>query len=239
MKEPRVIACLVCLFGWADWCWSEAEVATVIGEAYDIKNKTLLYREYHYYGDDKLHRVVYRGLNEQVIAEKQLRYDGLATEPSLEQNNTLCGEYIKVSSADQDSRLNIIYQADYKARQKQKQIKRSEELVIDAGFNQYVQSRWGQLTAGKTLTFQYLVPSRLRSYAFTLRAVDCPGAGGLQCFIIAPDVWYLNLVVDPIQLKYNKETRQLVAFTGLGNIADEKCDYLAVDIHYAYQTDSL
>ena len=211
----------------------------IIGEAYDIKHNTLLYREYHYSDGENSQRVVYKDPAEQVIAEKELSFANNSAEPSMEQSNELCGEYIKVSAERQEQRVNIVYRADRDAREKQKQVKKSDRLVIDAGFNYFVQTRWDSLLSGKTLPFQYLVPSRLRTYAFNLRAASCPGEGAFQCFAIEPDVWYLDLVLDPILLTYTRDTKMLMGFTGLGNIANEKCDYLAVDIRYKYLSDSL
>jgi hypothetical protein len=208
----------------------------VIGEASDLKTKELRYREYHYYSDTGLeHRVIYKEPSGETIADKSLNYNSGLSEPTVEQQNTLCGEYFQVRPTENNKRLQISYRAEEGNRTREKTINRPDDVVIDAGFNHYVRQKWDDLVSGKTVEFSYLAPSRLRTYSFKAEAVRCEGdKDSTSCFIIAPDVWYLNIALDPIVLTYDNSSRELISFAGLGNIADKKCDYMAVNIHYTY-----
>jgi len=218
----------------------ENATPTLIGEAYGIKSKQLQYREFHYYSrSGEEHRVVYKDPDDQVIAEKTLRYTDALSEPAVEQKNTLCGEYIKVNQFENGDRLRIVYRSEKGKRTREKAINRPDNLVIDAGFNFHVRTKWDELVAGKTVKFNYLAPSRSRTYAFKAEATECQREGEVNCFAIAPDVWYLNIALDPILLTYSADSHELLAFSGLGNIADKNCDYMAVDIQYRYPKQTL
>lgn len=206
----------------------------IVGEAFDLKTQKLLYREYHFLADkNQAQRVLYKDAEGNTIAEKQIQFNHYS-QPDIEQQNALCGEYIEVKQNVGANRLAVAYRPKEDKKIKNKTIEKSAELVIDAGFNSYVVQHWEQLLSGDVIEFHYLVPSRLRSYAFTLGPTNCDSQQDTSCFLIKPDVWYLNLALDPIQLTYNNADKRLLRFSGLGNIADERCDYLAVDIHYWY-----
>ena len=43
--------------------------------------------------------------------------------------------------------------------------------MVDAGFDEFVRSRWDDLQRGETISLQFLVPSRLAAYKFKLSKV--------------------------------------------------------------------
>jgi hypothetical protein len=54
---------------------STAERLVVIGDAYDVDEQQLLYREYHFYSEDLLdHKVIYKNPEGQELAVKTLNY---------------------------------------------------------------------------------------------------------------------------------------------------------------------
>lgn len=215
----------------------------IIGEAYEINGDKLLYTEFHYTNEKNLsHWVRYKDPDDKLLVNKYLGYQAADTEPNVSQRNYLCGEVIDVLH-EKSNKINIAYQADDDARQKQKKIKRPKELVIDAGFNQYLQDNWDGLVAGDEIVFEYLAPSQLKTFPFVAKAVPCEvddeisvklRSQSTQCFTIAPKKWWMKLALDPIQLTYASTGRQLLSFEGMGNIADEKCDYMEVTIRYQY-----
>lgn len=210
----------------------------ILGEAYDLKDDSLVYREFHYIDEaSQKHWVIYKAPNDELLVEKALHYRRALTEPDVTQANYLCGEELAVTQGDGSNRVDIQYQADEKSRLKEKSIKRPDELVIDAGFNQYLQNNWDSLVDGDDIVFEYLAPSQLKTFPFIAKAVDCEVQGNtasMQCFTIAPKKWWLKLALDPILLSYSEKDRQLLSFAGMGNVADKKCDYMEVNIRYQY-----
>ncbi len=212
---------------------------SLLGEAYSLDGDELLYTEYHYYyGNDDQHRVIYKRQSGAQIAEKDITYDADTERPKFRQLNTLCGELIDIEKQKNGKELAITYRAEVDSKVKTKAIDVPNNLVVDTGFNFYIENKWDRLVKGERLTFEYLAPSRLGTVEFRAELEDCPAdtqsATDKICFSIAPDSWIIRRLIDPIILTYRKDNRQLLRFRGLGNIADEDGDYMKVDIRYSY-----
>ena len=117
-----------------------------------------------------------------------------------------------------------------------KRFTRSDQLIVDAGFDQYVKQHWSQLTNDAPLEIDYLVPSQTTTVSFSVSQTECLPNTAAQavCFSIAPKSWWVSIAVDPLTVAYDPDTRHLLRFTGRGNIANAAGDYLSVDIHYQY-----
>ena len=213
---------------------------TVVGNAYDLSHGELLYREMHYAlpsGSD--YQVIYQAPDGETIAQKDLSFNGNDNQPAMEQTNSLCGEFIKVDHATDEDKISVTYREKADKKTKEKTFRIPKRLVVDAGFDNFVRENWDELVSGQKFHFDFLAPSRLRAYDFEATAIECQREGNLRCFQIESDVWYLDAFLDPIVLTYTADTRQLMGFTGLGNIADKQCDYMKVDIHYEYPNSNL
>ncbi|GAA4649431.1 hypothetical protein GCM10023116_17050 [Kistimonas scapharcae] len=206
--------------------------ASVIGRAYDLEGAVLLYTEEHLYPSPYRHTVTYREASGEVFAKKRLDYTHSFTVPDFRQENARNGEVIKVARMGSD-KLEVTYQANDKQKPKQKRVAIESLMVVDAGFDHFVREHWETLRKGRSLTIAYLAPSRRQTVALRINEVPCSSSSDV-CFNIAPDSWLLGLVLDPIFLTYEKETKQLLRFRGRGNIADKKGDYQTVDIRYEY-----
>lgn len=210
--------------------------ASIIGEAFDSESGELKYRELHFLSPDlKSRRVAYHGPGGELLAEKNLNFGGSIWQPNMDQENRTCGETISVVFSDDLETLDIEYQASSNAKLKRKTIKSVADLVVDAGFDSYLQENWQRLIEGDTIRFYYLAPSQLGIFLFQAEKFDCTKGAGQQCFVVKPKKWWMRVLLDPIIVSYEKESRNLLSFKGLGNIADENCDYMKVDIRYQYR----
>ena len=108
------------------------------------------------------------------------------------------------------------------------------ELVVDAGFDNYVRLRWDDLLDGKRVKF----PLRLLSLdsPVDMRAQviesDCPA--GQLCIEVEVDSWLLGLLAGPIKLRYDREDRSLLYFSGVSNLKDDDGESQEVVIRYDY-----
>lgn len=220
---------------WSPFAVAEQEMADLVGEARDLRSGELLYVESHFYDNDgRNHRVIYEAPNGEILARKQLDYSRSFMQPAVKQSNQLCGEELEVAHEEDGESIALRYRDKAGARVQTASLS-AKQLVIDAGFDAYVQEQWSALQQGRKIDFDYLVPSRLASYSFALQATDCPAAEeGINCMSIEPSSWWMRVLVDPITLSYDAASRRLLGFRGLGNIADASCDYLQVDIDYSY-----
>jgi hypothetical protein len=213
---------------------STAERLVVIGDAYDVDEQQLLYREYHFYSEDLLdHKVIYKNPEGQELAVKTLNYrSGLST-PSFIQKSFIYPQSLSVSMQDKQLFFEYISVDD---QLEKKQLKAKQPLVIDAGFDNYIRMNWDDLIVGNAVDFYFPAVARLSLFKLRLKGQECSYASDDdQCFVINSANWFISLVLAPIELGYDKKTQKLSRFRGLANLTDEAGKGLEVDIKYNYQ----
>jgi len=186
--------------------------ADVVGRAYAVDGGELLYREHHGCSDDNTRcEVRYVDPQGRQIAFKQLDYSASPFRPSLVMRDLRAETEHRVEPPDR------------------------EGLVVDAGFDNYVRSRWEQLAAGEEVTFDFQVVGFDRPIDMRAQA-----GGSLQCdeeklcLRVEVDSWFLGLLAKPIELAYARDSRRLLRFVGVSNLRDAGGDSPVVDIRYDY-----
>jgi len=185
---------------------------TVVGTAYDRDGGYILYTEHHFCGDEgRFCTVQYRDTAGDMIAQKTVEYPGSPFGPALTMTDYRLGTTLSVPATDEDN------------------------IIIDAGFDNYVRSIWEQVDNGESVRFAFLVagfkkPLNMRADLDT--SGDCHQVE--LCLEINLDSWLLGMLVPPIELAYSRENRKLLRFTGVSNIKGENGESLNVDIYYQY-----
>ena len=212
----------------------QADNLTVIGDAYALGTEELLYQEFHYYSEDGLdHRVVYVTPEKTKMAEKALDYRSGKSTPAVNHQAWVYPEKIQISWAD--DQLLLAY-TDNQSEESVATLDANRPLVIDAGFDNYVRENWPSLLTGASLEFYFPAPTRMSLVNLMIKQKLC--ATDRQddvCFSVNSSNWFIRLLLDPIELSYNKDTQQLSRFRGLGNMLDKEGAGLKVDIRYRYQ----
>lgn len=209
----------------------------VIGEAFDLGTERALYSETHCVSSDMLSReVLYRDIEQNLMAHKILDYGTGSTTPSFVQHNLLSQESIAVQLAQGKLSVKLGYEDDTKPEQVISIIPdRDMPLVIDAGFDTFVTDNWHDLLAGESLRFQFPFAAQESLVELRINTMDCTYVTETdQCFRLEMNNWILSMLVDPIELGYDTELKRLVRYRGLSNIGDGKGDGLIVDIQYQY-----
>lgn len=192
-------------------CWPQAEASvTITGEARSIESGELRYREIHACSPDGDQCTVeYRTPGGDLFARKELDYSRSRYAPSLLMEDRRDGRVIEVRGGF------------------------AGNTVVDAGFDNYVRSRWDQLARGEVLEFPFLVAGRKRPLEMRAqrRERGCPAWG--LCIEVGLDSWWLGRLVAPIQLLYD-ESRRLRQFRGVSNILDREGRRQEVAISYDY-----
>jgi hypothetical protein len=182
------------------------------GNAFDLGSGELLYQEFHFCDRLKITCLVeYRGVEGEIIALKTLDYSRSAHAPTL-------------SLRDFRHALDSVTRAEP-----------ARELVVDAGFDNYVRSQWPQIVAGQELTFLFLPGGRNKPIRMSARKVSSGSCNpDTLCIEVSADSWFVGLFLDPIQLHYSQDQRRLLNYRGLGSIRGEDGELLRVDIAYRY-----
>jgi hypothetical protein len=229
----------------------------IVGEAFSLKNRTLIYREYHRIDQDH-HTVTYADPEGQVFSTKNIDYSSNDEAPAFMQFNQWSGEQVSAELTDRG--LTLRYSKPEKNISKQETLANSKTLIVDAGFNHYIQNNWQALLSGQSYDFDYALADRLDLIALTIKRHACAkspvstqtselvgkdrnnhnhnhnnhNSDNKVCFRIGAKNRLIGWLMGPLLLEYQQENQQLLRFTGLANINDSKGKGLKVDIHYYY-----
>jgi len=210
---------------------------SVVGEAYDIKNQSLLYREIHCGKENDLeHSVFYQGVEGELIAQKTLDYKTGRLSLSFVQKNLHTGKIISVRLTDQEVSMSVQNMREQQPEKSNSEIVKSNlPLVIDAGFDSFVRQHWDSLVSGNRKWFRFPVATRSSLMAFRVDSSTCSyDNNGDQCFRLELSSWLYRLLADPIELGYDSVHQRLTRYRGLSNIEDNDKQGQIVDIHYRY-----
>ncbi len=203
--------------------------------AYDAEGEHLLYEEFHNNLSRDGHTVRYAAPSGELIAEKNLDYSTRGYQPSFTLTNNITGEVLKVNTEAQALTLELLEieqgaQPTKKSRTLTLDV--NAALVVDAGFVNYLTSHWETLSAGETLSFNFLLPDHLKAYP--LRAFEVACEDNSLCVRITLKNRLFAFFSSDIHLEFDRQTQRLLRYRGRSNIALNDGDYPLVDIRYRY-----
>ena len=184
----------------------------IIGSAYDLETGEQLYSEQHFCVETAQNcTVLYRDTEGVLVADKELDYSSSLLAPALEINDYRRDEFVRLNSSS------------------------DPRVVVDAGFDNFVRSRWDTLAGGGSVEFPFLVVGR--EDPLNMRAVNSDDAdciAGELCLRVELESWLLRMVVAPVRLTYDRDSRRLLRFRGISNIRSPSGKTQQVDIRYSY-----
>jgi hypothetical protein len=205
------------------------------GSAVGYKDATALYDETHFlrYDDDSLvERVVlYRCPGGAPFARKRMQSAGPALRPTFELRDARIG-YVEGYRSDGKDHA-VYFQRGTKQALETETLKLPDELVVDAGFDEFVRQRWDTLMSGKKLSFDFLVPSRLDYLSFKVQHIRADREDGVPAQVFRLSLTgVLGWFLDGIDVWYADGDRSLLRFDGLSNMRDEAGENYMVRIRF-------
>ncbi len=181
----------------------------------------LIYEEHHlvrYAGETPLERLVmYRCPDGQAFARKQVDYRDPLYAPTFRMDDVRFG-YAE-GFGDGKDRGEAFFRPGASAAEQRDAVRAGETLVVDAGFDEFVRARWDALQRGESVRLEFLVPSRLAAYRFSvkkLRSEDLYGERASVFRLALTGV--LGWFADAIDVSYRERDQRLMRFEGLTNI---------------------
>ena len=209
----------------------------VVGDAVALDSTEPLYTETYCVRDNELtHDVLYRDMEQALIAHKVLDYASGSLTPSFVQHNFYSQEVIAVELR-QEQLIMAVKTADNPQPQEflLPVSEASLPIVIDAGFDNFVTQNWNAIVGGQSKQFQFPFAARESLVDLRISAARCSyDTEADQCFILRLDNWLIGRLVASIELGYDANLRRLTRFRGLSNIGDAKGAGQSVDIRYRY-----
>jgi hypothetical protein len=183
----------------------------ILGKAHDLDSGEYLYSEQHFCDDGHQRcRVEYLDSDGQLIARKSVDYSANPLAPAL------------------------LFEDMRRERELRVEPDGGTGLVVDGGFDNFIRSRWDELETGIPVKFPFLVVGREDPLSMQASVAECDP--GQLCLEVALDSWFLQMLVAPIQLTYDRDSRRLLRFRGISNIASASGASLSVDIRYSYSS---
>jgi hypothetical protein len=192
------------------------------GVARNPDSNTVLYREQHWIrsvGDRPVERLVlYLCPDGQAFGRKQVDYRHSAAAPAFRFDDSRSG----YEEGLRDERSpEVFFRPSGGATEKSAALS-SKQLVVDAGFDEFIRSRWQALLADAAVPLDFALPSRLESIGFTVRRVGETHIAGEAAWVFRLRLGgVLGWLAPHIDVSYGQQSRRLLRFEGLSNVRDD------------------
>lgn len=213
-------ACMVAvLFCVAPHLMAQNNPLKFSGHAYSLDGSQLLYVEHHAIESDLDHNrttshVRYHYPNGAVFAKKQLTYDASGFFPDFTFLDDRNDSILFVKKVDET--IKIQQGNKHSPSSDTLAIANQGVMIADAGFDVFMVKHWDELVTGTTKHVEFLAPTRNMFVTFEIKRtfINENTIG----FNLAPDNFFIGLLVDPIQLEYDLKTGRILSYKGLTNI---------------------
>lgn len=208
----------------------------MVGTGYKPGTDEVLFYEYQRFLLDSEGFIVgryieYRLPDHSLKSVKELDYalDRSPWLPSFRYKDQEVGYEVGVDISNQQSRL---YRYSERTSLEESYQALNINTIVDAGFDAYVQHVWPRLLKGEVVEFEFLAPLKLDRYAFELSFMA--EENGICHLEMSLDWWLVELLIDPVQLHYDCQTRRILRYQGLTNLRDKNHKQYKADIHYQW-----
>lgn len=194
----------------------------LVGEAF-ARDGTLRYREHHEFatlpgGSRQL--TIYRDATGREIGRMEADYSAYRFAPTYRMIDH------RHDSEDLVRREGDVVHLEHRVgttvRRRTVRLTRGRELIIGPGFNEFIRAHWDDLLAGRTLTCDFAIPSRLQVVAFRIRhAPERQSRDGMR-FTVSVDNPLLRLLAPSLHVEYHRLTRELLSYEGPSNVNDDR-----------------
>lgn len=221
------------------FAYAQDQIYVTTGTAYSLDSNQVIYREaYTPLSEQGEVTVDYLTPDGKKFATKTLWYQGEPYQPAFELQDFRDRETL--SAKFENARLVLRHQDNSGPRQAT--IFDHAGMVIDAGFDAYIQLHWDKLIKGKSLSFEFAVPNRLSSVKLAVEKInpqtspvyDKDYDSGWVYFKLQPAKKWLSFFADPIYLAYDPNGKFLMRYYGRSNLDDARGIPQDVRIEYEY-----
>ncbi len=209
------------------------------GTAYNPDTNQVIYRE-AYTAINEMGEVQVDYLNSQgaKIATKKLVYQGEPFQPTFVLEDFRDEETISV----QYEKARMVVRHKDMNGTRQQIILDHAKVVVDAGFDAFIQIKWDELMTGKSLRFDFVLPTKLSTVALEIEKI-APALSPVYnkeygdswiYFRLQPAKKWISIFADPIHLAYDPNGKYLMRFYGRSNLDDARGIPQDVRIEYEY-----
>ena len=209
-----------------------AESYKYSGKAGDLKSGKFLYTDNHIEtrseGKHLSSVITYRDAKGNVIARKNIQFTKNSYLPDFELEDLRSG-YIE-GGVLQGKSYKVYYEKDKNSEKKEKILSLKGPSTADGGFDHFVRKNWDDLISGKTVKFSFIAPSQLYQFDFLVSKIS--STSKTITLKMRIENFLLNILVPPINIIYDSETKRIIQYEGISNINNEEGKSYFVKIVY-------
>lgn len=203
----------------------------LIGQAFDVKTMQPLYKEQHRFDEldgERFMKSTFTAPNGDTIATRIVKYDGdRVSAYKLQHKNINASEMV----VREQNKIAISEQVDGQTKSAEIKTSESKPIIIDAGFSDYIVRNWLELKRGEKLKFDFISTAQLDSVRLRVEHVE--ERNGIDKFEMTLANPVFRFLIDPIEISYYSDTKQLASYQGISNIKDAGGErYSAIRIEY-------
>jgi hypothetical protein len=133
-----------------------------------------------------------------------------------------------------DDRVQIFRKESPKDDVEAKYLKRKTDQIVGQGFHHFVANNLDAIAQGEVFHVRLVMPSRLDQFKFRIRKRKIEG----DTLYIRLDIdnWFLRMFAPHVDVEYDLQTRRLLRYEGISNLADASGKYRKVVIIYSYDS---
>ena len=214
--------------------FANAPIEHYVGTAYDAQGREL-YKESHWTSGkpgEEERLILFQCPDGEAFARKHVEDAGHAQTPLFELDDSRIGYREGVRLAANGTR-EVFVRRNATQLEQTALLESVPGLVVDAGFDRFVLDNWDALVSGQKQKVEFLVPSRLRTYAFELSPTGTDESDGtpVQRFRVELDAWF-GFALPSIDMAYSRDNKTIREYTGVSNIRDNDGKNLKVRIEF-------
>lgn len=193
--------------------------------AFDLNSGKLLYSEKHKEtwksGILISSKVLYLDPGGRILAKKNLDFTKNKTKPDFEYIDTRSG-YLEGATANL-SGIELKLREGMDSETRRTILSKTENLVVDAGFDYFIRENWEMLSGGFELKTNFAVPEHLDFYRFIIQKTgSIRKDGGEHLFFrIVPENRILRFITTGILVEYSAGNQRLISYEGITNVSDD------------------
>jgi hypothetical protein len=196
--------------------------------------------------------VEYRDAEQQLIATKNADFSRNRLAPIIKQVDFRHNEKVFIQptmgeggSDNQSLRLDVRYHEPSSGNVKKEILGLDKNTVVDAGFDNAIRVYWNDVLSKKKVILDFVAPVQQASIALSVKYQSLTPCQKLSddvyteeahlCIKVKAANVFLNWLVKPIYLVYERNTQRLLTFSGHVNITDSHGEGQTATIAYQYQ----
>lgn len=213
-----------------------SETNNYYGDAFEQKKGQKVYSDHHsefvQNGKHISSNIEYKDPGGKVIGKKTISFVKNTTLPDFKLEDFRDG-YLE-GAEFKDGKYKLFFRKNSNEPLQEKILDVSGKSVSDGGFDQYVKENWDSLVSGKKLKFRFFAPSQLDSFKFAAEKVKNLDYEGRPSMVVKMEMdnLFLNIIIPPILITYDLETKRIVYYEGISNVNNSEGKSYFVKLKY-------